>query len=314
MGASNVASGTMLDGCTKLKTLALRLGVTRQTLRTYCEKGFVPSAHKSKNRTWKIPALDTAALENLVSHIQNEVARARNETSPTCRRPNGIKSAVAARLKKLEVKTPSKTQREDAEKGVLACLYQCSKSRILITAKNIAQIRSFLWDRISKGSSINKSVEELGQNTDLAKFEPEQSVVDMVEQIAEGKGIETTRFTIAVALNLKRWLYSKGEKIVGTYKIWRVINNEKPVKWANELDGEVPYSDFVEAYTTTGSKDAFEDTQTGSEMADDRFVPEIRYYSETHYYNKTERVEKKSVQKSVFSAFIGNLPDVKPRK
>ena len=202
----------MLNGCTKLKTLALRLGVTRQTLRKYCERGFVPSAYKSKNGTWKIPALDMDALEKLVSRIQNEVARAQNGISPTCRRPNGIKSAVAARLKKLGVKTPSKTQREDAEKGVLACLYQCAKYRIKITDENIAQIRGFLWGRISKGSSLNKTVEELGQNTNLAKFKPEQGIVKTIEQIAEGKGIETARFTIAETLNLSRYLYSKGKK------------------------------------------------------------------------------------------------------
>ncbi len=95
---------------------------------------------------------------------------------------------------------------------MLACLYQCAKYRIKITDENIAQIRGFLWGRISKGSSLNKTVEELGQNTNLAKFKPEQGIVKTIEQIAEGKGIETARFTIAETLNLSRYLYSKGKK------------------------------------------------------------------------------------------------------
>ncbi|MDB4712832.1 hypothetical protein OAF43_01280 [bacterium] len=303
----------MSNDCTKLKTLALRLGITRQTLRKYCEKGFVPSAYKTKNGTWKIPALDMAALEELVGHIQNEVAKTRNETSPTCRRPNGIKSATAARLKKLGVKNPSEIQLEDVEKGVLACLYQCAKWQIIITDKNIAQIRSFLLGQISRGSSLNKSVNELRQNTNLSKFKPEQRVLVIIKQIAEGMGIETARFTVAKALNLNRYLYSEGEKIAGTIKIWGIINDVKPVKWANKLDGEESYSDCVEAYTATESENAFEDTQTGFEMDDDRFVPEIRYYSEATYYHKTKRVEKKSVRIGVFSGF-GKLPNVKLRK
>ena len=100
---------------------------------------------------------------------------------------------------------------------------------------------------------------------------------------------------------------------MGTNKIWHIINNVKSVRWANKLDGEDSYSDCVEAYTVTESEDAFEDTQTGFEMGDDRFVPEIQYYSEATYYHKTDRVEKKSVRIGVFQEF-GSLPNVKLRK